>query len=235
MAGVQKLKSRIPKAPRLSRFFSLPYVYDFVIAWFALFAGIAMAIQAASASWKDHGTADIWSAGFWILAAVGAFAFTLLKIVVQFFVRKHRDSPSDLQGCLYTLHAVLVDTHNGPDDPMLRLTIHRPADDGRQLEQVIDYVGDSRAGRCVGRRFPSHTGIIGKVFATKKPMVASRTTPDYSQYIKELTTTWDYTEAEAQCAGSLDNVMDGDSIGGRRWENHRRHRLLRCYNSRFLR
>ena len=48
----------------------------------------------------------------------------------------------------------------------------------------------------------AHMGIIGKVYhpengQSPQPMVAKRTTYDYSQYVKELVTRWKYDEESA--------------------------------------
>ena len=54
---------------------------------------------------------------------------------------RKRESTHELEGCLYTLHAVLV-----PDSCKLRLAIHVPV--GESLEQVSEYVGDTPKPPC---------------------------------------------------------------------------------------
>jgi hypothetical protein len=102
----------------------------------------------------------------------------------------------DLEGCLYTLHRVLLGSAGGGHDPSLRLTLHIPVEGraGMMLEQVIDYVSDDptrRTGR--GRQFSTRSGIIGQAFRTGTLYVATRESEDLEQFVQELVDHWHYT------------------------------------------
>jgi hypothetical protein len=125
---------------------------------------------------------------------------TLVKLLGQFGKKRQDERPTDLEGCLHTLYAILLDgTGSDVAKQGLRLTIHRPVGDGAELEQVVDYVGDNRsAAKCVGRKFPAQSGIIGKAYRENKPLTAKRVNPDYQAYLDELISIWSYTESHAK-------------------------------------
>lgn len=125
-------------------------------------------------------------------AMVAVLFFSVTKQVVGLAAARRRESTHELEGCLYTLHAVLAPA----TDARLRIAIHVP--DGDALEQVTEYVGAvPKAGR-IGRRFPANAGIIGKAFRERDAFVAQRVNDDYEAYVQELIHDWNFTEEWAR-------------------------------------
>jgi hypothetical protein len=167
-------------------------IYDVALAIIALAASIIGA-------WKFF-LDDKPEIG-WPLAVAAAFAFVfgVLKQVVLWRQKAHKDSPHDLAGCLHALHAVLlVGTKLDTADPKLRITIHVPIKDCAEFEQVLDYVGDGRRKKTGGRKFPIISGIIGMAFRDKKMLVMTRKNENPTLYIDELMKDWSYSEEEAR-------------------------------------
>ena len=167
-------------------------VYDLGVAA----AAVAPAAITGFQSFADKRYVEGWGS---VAVAAVAFLLTGLKFAVQWRIARAKESPHELQGCLHTLHAVLAAA--GPtsaDDPRLRLTIHVPMKDGARLMQVLDYVGDGRAGKTCGRTFSATSGIIGKVYREGKAAHALRKNVDYNTYLAELRQDWNYTEYDAK-------------------------------------
>src|SRR5947209_3033882 len=149
---------------RVKRFLRKPFVYDVTVAVIA-FMG---ACYSAWLQWfsgpeppAGHGGAAV--AGF--IFAILVLCATLAKLVIQRRQDEAKESTYELEGCLHTLHAVLVAYPPEIPDARVRITIHVPIEDGMQLQQVVEYVGDDRGGKGkMGRKFPSHCGIIGYIY-----------------------------------------------------------------------
>ena len=133
-----------------------------------------------------------WLALLVALATIGVLSFTVIQHGVGLRAARKKDSMHELEGCLYTLHAVLAPS----EQCRLRLAVHRPAHGA--LEQVTEYIGDrTRPGR-IGRLFPENAGIIGKAFRENEVFIARRINDDYEAFVRELVTEWNYTEERAR-------------------------------------
>jgi hypothetical protein len=159
--------------------------YDILIAIFAAIVGFPSVVTYAAQGRRGIALAVA-------LGTIGVLAITAVKQLVGLAAARRKESTHELDGCLYTLHAVLAP---GPGC-RLRLAIHVPV--GDMLEQVTDYIGDTpRPGR-VGQQYPANTGIIGKSVREKETFVARRVNDDYEAYVRELVTDWNYTERQAR-------------------------------------
>jgi len=158
--------------------------------------GILIALSASAIG--VSAALNFWNQGRVSLAAlvslgtVGVLLFTVVQHLVGLAAARKKDSMHELEGCLYTLHAVL----RPPDQCKLRLAVHRPVRDA--LEQVTEYIGDTPKPGRIGRRFPPNAGIIGKAFREKETFVARRVNDDYEAYVRELVSDWNYTEERAR-------------------------------------
>ena len=179
----------IPRPPQGVRWlFAQTATYDVLIAIFASVIGF-------SSAW------NYWSANRWKLATtvfigtVGVVAFTIWKQIIGLAAARKKESTHELEGCLYTLHAVL-DPSNLDPPVTLRLAVHVPVD--QMLEQVTEYVGVAPKSGRIGRRFPANAGIIGKAFRENVVLVGRRANDDYELYLQELITEWNYTPDQAR-------------------------------------
>ena len=168
-------------------------VYDVLIALTALAAGTTgvtslLAAGRRGAAWLAAG------------CAVATCALTVARAGATWSKQARRESLHELRGCLMTLHALLVETDRPEEEARtgLRLTVHVPSRDNRELLQVLDYVGDARGGRTAGRRLPIHCGIAGHVYRTGDAYHARREDGDYEDYVRDLVTQWAYTETQAR-------------------------------------
>lgn len=134
------------------------------------------------------------------LTAVVVVIITTAKAIVSF--RQQRPRPAhELDGCLSVLHAILVDAAPGIGDCRVRVTIYRPSEDGKSLEQAMDYAGDAVADSTrVGRTFSVNCGIIGEAFRTKIATSGSRMNENFDAYVSELIHDWSYAESDARNA-----------------------------------
>lgn len=107
-----------------------------------------------------------------------------------------QDSPHELEGCLYTLHDILITA--GQTDPGLRITVHVPRGDGKHLVQALGYVGSQRKQTTVGRLTPVSCGITGRAYRMKKPVDLRRGNDDVNAYIQQLMETQGFTEEQAR-------------------------------------
>jgi hypothetical protein len=167
--------------------------WDVLIALTALVAGTTGVSSLAMAG--RVGAA--WLAG---LCAVTTCALTITRAGVAWAKQSRRESLHELRGCLMTLHALLVETDRPGEETRvgLRLTVHVPSPDHRELVQVLDYVGDGRGGRTAGRRLPVHCGIAGHVYRTGDAYHAQRQDGDYEAYVRDLIEQWAYSEPQAR-------------------------------------
>ncbi|MGV3519081.1 GAF domain-containing protein [Luteitalea sp.] len=167
--------------------------WDVLIALTALVAGTTGVATLA----ESGRSGAAWIAGS---CAVLTCVFTITRAVVAWTKQARRESLHELRGCLMTLHALLVETDR-PGEVVrtgLRLTVHVPSADHRELVQVLDYVGDTRGGRTAGRRLPVHCGIAGHVYRTGDAYHAQRQDGDYEAYVRDLVEQWAYSEPQAR-------------------------------------
>lgn len=135
------------------------------------------------------------AAGLLVLAAgVG-------KATASLNAKRRARQVHELEGCLETLRATLaeVDAEAVPAGN-LRLTIHKPVDQGQQFEQVLEYVGTARTAKPAqsGRRFPAQSGITGRALRRATTVVADRINDDLEKFITELVDDWGYTATDAR-------------------------------------
>lgn len=162
-----------------------PATFDILIAVFASVVGLS-SVQSHAAQGRT------WLSFVVALGTLGVVCFTLWKQALGLAAARKRDSTHELEGCLYTLHAVLAP----PPGARLRLALHVP--DGDDFVQVTDYVGSAPKPGRVGRRFPINAGIIGKAFLERDAFVAHRAHDDYEPFVQELIREWHYTEEWAR-------------------------------------
>jgi hypothetical protein len=174
----------IPRPPKGVRWLlTQTATYDFLIALFASVIGFSSATNFAS----QNRTGLALLVG---LGTIGVLAFSAIKQGVGLAAARKKDSTHELEGCLYTLHAVLA------SNCRLRLAIHVPVRDA--LEQVTEYIGDRPKPGRIGRQFPANAGIIGKAYRERDVFVGRRLNDDYESYVQELVTDWNYTEERAR-------------------------------------
>ena len=189
----------LPRArSALTKFFLKPLAYEFIVAWFALLGGAANAIRAIAA--PEAGRGEVWAVAvviLWSAAALGGFLFTLCKCLASYWATN--DATDGLVGAVTCLHLTMEALHRDPSStpPQLRITIFHPVGKDK-LEQVIDYVGDSRGGGKAGRLCNARAGVIGAAFRSREARVANRSSDDVEAYIQELVNYWSYTDEEAR-------------------------------------
>jgi hypothetical protein len=197
------MKIRRPRG-RVWRFLCTPSPYDAIIAAFAVGNG---GIAYVGLVHDHHPRRAI---GLAVITA-GVFVLGLAKTFLSWREQGRKETLHDLAGCLHTLLAVLTfaaeaayaQEHADDDDaapftdPRLRITVLIPIDDGQDLEQVLNYVGDGRGGSTVGRVFPAQSGIAGRAFREKAPWKGTRSRTE-TTYVQELVKRWQYTEADAR-------------------------------------
>ena len=126
------------------------------------------------------------------------FASIVIKELLKWQEKSQQQSPNQLEGCLHTLHSIMESSWEKENDPYLRVTLHIPIENGEKLQQLIDYIGDDRAGKTGGRTFRASCGITREAINTKGLAVASRKSEDYSLYLQELVNNQHYTLEEAK-------------------------------------
>ena len=148
----------------------------------------------AAANYASHSRRSALIVG---TATIAVLMFSFIKHGMGLAQARAKDSIHELEGCLYTLHAVLDPSGSTPP-VTLRLAVHVPV--GEMLEQVTEYIGvNPRHGRT-GRRFPANAGITGKAFRENAVLVGRRANDDYELYttgawpIRE----WNYTPGQAR-------------------------------------
>jgi hypothetical protein len=134
-----------------------------------------------------------------ILAAFLVMLFAVIKAAIQWRQKDAQDSPHELEGCLYTLYDILrLSVPADQPDPGLRITVHVPSGDGKNLIQVINYVGSQRKVNAVGRLTPISCGITGRAYRTKEPADLQRASDNTEEYIRILVVSQGFTEAQAR-------------------------------------
>lgn len=114
-----------------------------------------------------------------------------------------------LGGWSTTLLAIINPPGSADYDRLLRATLHVPVERGRALIQVIDYVGNDRAGHTGGRRFPANAGLVAQVLQAGSGLAASREIANHEVYVRELVEKWGYTEEAARRRDMSAMVLDG--------------------------
>jgi len=164
-----------------------PLLCEAIIALAALLLAIWEALYSSNKDVKERRVICV--------CASVIFIFTILKSVIAWCKSLRKESPHELFGCLQTLHAILL----AEGKAVLRITIHVPAMEGQEVEQVMDYVGEPHGKKTAGRRFPSQSGIVGEAFRRKLAVsIGERINEDYEAFIQELVKDWHYTEADAR-------------------------------------
>lgn len=183
------------KEPILTQIFGKAAVYDFILAPLAIVGSAVLAYEYA----YRHQWGRAWLMG---ISSVCVLVAGNSKAAIGWFNQRAETEIHELEGCLHTLHAVLMsDFGADAPQPNLRITIYRPVNGGQQLEQILDYVGRPKSKESkVGRRFPAQCGIIGMALREKKPIVAERVNENHEAFIQELIRHWSYTEADARKA-----------------------------------
>jgi len=192
-----KSVSRIP-APKnwWRRSFERPFVYDLMIAWFALFGAIATALR----TFAVEGTLSITAGVLYVIAALGVLFAACWKFRVQWGQHEEASSVHDLEGCLVVLHTQLMLALTDEEQPRqrIRLAIHIPDASGQNLIQALDYVGIDYDERTAGRTQSVHSGVAGRAFLENTCIVASRRSEDHDEYIEYLEKEWGYSNKEAR-------------------------------------
>ena len=187
----------LPRARNaLTKFFLKPVAYEFIVAWFALLGGAANAIRAFAT--PEAGRGDHWAVAvglLWAAAALGGFIFTLLRSLASYWAVN--DATDGLVGAVTCLQFTMEALYRGEASPRLRITIYHPVGT-EKLEQVIDYVGDSRGGGRAGRIRSARAGVIGAAYRSREARVANRSNDDLEAYVREMVNEWSYTEEEAR-------------------------------------
>jgi len=182
-----------PQSP-WKRVFQEVALYEALAALFAAGIGILGALRFFNSTPRE-------SVLGWLCVALvaGVLLATIAKISIQSKSSSRAQNPHELMGCLHTLHGILRESlQEGESEPCLRLTVHLIIDEGDNLEQLLDYVGDNRGEHGAGRHFRASCGITGKAIKTKAFVVAKRQNNDYSLYLRELVESQDYREDEAR-------------------------------------
>jgi len=177
---------KIPRPARGVRWLVLQTAsYDILVAVFAAAIGFSSADN-------YYSQGRIRLALLTAVGVVGVVSFTLFKQLLSLRAAHAQTSTQELEGCLYTLRAVLA-----PEVGIrLRLAIHVPVREN--FEQVTEYIGDTPKPGRVGRQFPINAGIIGKAYREKAVFVGRRVSDDYEAYVRELISDWNYTEERAR-------------------------------------
>ena len=180
------------RSGRLKRLLAKPWPYDILNA----LLGMAAACVAAFKFFRDGQSAlGVLAIGIALLVATVA----ITKAVVQWNVSKREESVHELEGCLETLRAILLQGVKETDpNPDLRLTVHVPVPGRAELEQAVDYVGSTRWPGTAGRTFSAECGVIGKAFREKEAKVWQRQNDNYERYVDELVKVWSYNAEAAR-------------------------------------
>lgn len=136
-----------------------------------------------------------------LLTWLGTAVATGLKIiggVVSITKAAQRENVDELEGCLETLVSMVNPPDSEEYDPGFRATLHVSVNHGAEFVQVVDYVGDDRAGKTAGRKFRATAGLAGWVLSDGEAYAASRDFPNHERYVQELVSYWGYSESEAR-------------------------------------
>ena len=181
--------------PRWQRIFGTTPLYDILVALSALVGGLVAGILLLQGPGHLRRTGGLVT----IVAAVAIAALNVVKAVLQWRQISARNSPHELEGCLYTLYDILrLSVPTDQAAPGLRITVHVPSSDGRNLVQAVDYVGSRRKTETAGRLIPISCGITGRAYRTKEPADLQRAGDNNEEYIRVLVATQGFTEDEAR-------------------------------------
>lgn len=173
---------------KFRRFFARPYVYDFPIAAFAAFAGLASFLTA-----KRAGNVD--AAWCWLLGAGGVCLFSTIKIVAQWRNSAAQESLHPLDAAMHVVHSSLMRFADS-ENTRLRVTLYRPKNLAR-LEQVTNYVGESERRSTAGRDFDNRCGIIGFAYREQQALFATFEGNDRNALIEVLMRDWHFDAHDA--------------------------------------
>jgi len=137
-----------------------------------------------------------WAILVWFITALA----TILEVIgaaMSISRAAQRESVHELAGCLETLLAIINPPGSADYDRGLRATLHRAERSGGFV-QVLDYVGDSRAGHTAGRKFRADAGIAARVLQDREAYAGSRSVANHQTYVGELQQIWGYTPEEAE-------------------------------------
>jgi hypothetical protein len=182
-------------------------VYDLLIVFAAFFGGGASAMRAYHAADAadqavdgdrgcnlDRGAGHLFLTGGIVVAIIACFKFK-----AEWSNAEDAETPRDLDGCLHTLLAMLLASFEGPGNSGLRITIHLPIENWQRLQQIVEYVGDKRAGApTAGRKFSAQPGVIGECFRSHKIADGSWDGNNYELLVKELVDRWRYQDGTAR-------------------------------------
>jgi hypothetical protein len=175
----------------LRRLISDPELYKFGKTLLTFIVGGIAGLGLNEAGQKNYAVA------VWIGTVVAGFV-DFIGASLSLRKAATRESVHELEGCLETLLSII----NPPDSPDcdrgLRATLHKSLSHGAEYEQIVDYVGDDRAGHTAGRRFRADAGLAGEVLATGDAVIGTRAIANHETYVRQLMDDWRYTEAEAR-------------------------------------
>jgi hypothetical protein len=181
------------------------HAYDVALALFASFGGMAGVVRAFEG--------PSWVVGVLLgIASVGTLAFSISKICVDWWNSERLDSTHELEGCLQVLLSLIKARYDEQHKSGLRATIHKPTSNGDQFIQVVEYLGDERGGRCVGRKFSSTAGVIGQCAKEKTPVAGTRGNDVFREYVDELVQNWGFTPKAAKAVNSQTKAWYGVPI-----------------------
>lgn len=161
------------------------------------FYDVLLAIGTVVGAWvsAQFATSDKAADGIRVVGTVIAVV-QILKAVVVSRAQHAKESVTDLAACIYPLHSMLL---VGDGSDVLRVTIHVPCDSGKNLEQVINYVGGGpRAGHGSGRKFSTRAGAIGEAFRTGELSCGQWVGTDRERHVKDLVSQYGYSNKEAR-------------------------------------
>ena len=187
--GSYQTKSLMP-IPTTERWFTPlireSYSYDIAIATLTASLSIYKAVEPDATKGRE------W-------AVIGLSAATAIlsvaKTVAAYKKRKRDRTTHELEGCLHTLHAMLI--QDQPKEIRLRVTIYAPKDEGN-LEQVVNYVGEDSERITSGRSFSNKCGAIGVAYRTKEPHKIHRQEADWTRHQAILMKEVGYSKADAE-------------------------------------
>lgn len=204
-------KTEMPTIPapktRIDRVLTALPLYDILIALFVLIGGIVAGLLLL----QGPGHLRIVGGGVSIVAAIAIAVFNIIKASLQWRQKNVKESPHELEGCLYTLHDILnLSVPVAQPDPGLRITVHVLSGDGRYLVQALGYVGSQRKKATAGRQTPISCGITGKAYRLKEAVRLQRASDNYEEYIRELVEHQGFTEDQARSVDSA--TMSGYAV-----------------------
>jgi hypothetical protein len=141
--------------------------------------------------------AKLWG---WIVlgGVVVAAAMQFGKAIAKWWVQAEDKSVHELAGCLHAVNAVLL----GGADPKtvaLRSTVWVPDKGQKELVQALDYVGDQRKKKTLGRRMKVEVGAVGKAFLEKTSIYQSRAMDSsVEDFVAQMMKEYQFPEKDAR-------------------------------------